>query len=120
MDGARPAAWYRDPHDPAWHYRYWDDTNWTEHTAVIPQVPYSGESTHTYTPTGTASLAPLLVVPVAILLLIALFTGCSTSSGTDKDTPECATYRALLTLKDDGADLTWHEVENAGQDCRDS
>ena len=59
-------------------------------------------------------------MPVAILLLIATFNGCSTSSGVDKNTPECAAYRALLILKDDGADLSWHDVENAGQECRNS
>jgi hypothetical protein len=124
-NGSRPAAWYRDPQDPAWHYRYWNGNDWTEHTAPIPQTPYSGDGptySATYsTGSSSGSWAGFLIVPAAILLLMGLFTACSSSSsGVNKDTPECDAYRALLILKDGGADLTWHEVESAGDKCRNS
>ena len=47
VNGARPAAWYRDPHDPAWHYRYWDGHNWTDHNWTdTPSPPLRGKHPH--------------------------------------------------------------------------
>ena len=64
-----PQGWYADPHQPA-QQRWWDGTQWTQHTAPLGQAPVVAVEA----PTTKSSTRTVVLIVAGVVLLITLLT----------------------------------------------